>query len=412
MQKLRIKHNWLLLLAATLGVLTSFIPYPPLFIAAEVVSSIILKTLQLIAVPIIFLSILATLIKMESSKKASFLGLKVMKYTFLTTIIAALTAMALFLLIQPTAEKVSVLKQATLQPNLLQTLLDIYPSNIFKAFVDNNVMGVVLIAFGLGISILSLEQEKRKPLSDFFSALFASFLKMASVIVLFLPLGIWAFIAIFCKELQETGFAPYKSLFLYFSVVVLANLIQGLVVLPLLLKTHGFSPTKIFKGMLSAISLAFFSKSSSATLPVTMRCLRENLGVNEKVSSFSLPLCTTVNMNACAAFIFTTVIFVSMSAGHVFSIGQMLLWVFIATLAAIGNAGVPMGCYFLAGALLSGQGVPLELLGMILPLYALLDMLETAINVWSDACVTLVVAKEVEKASPSTPPLNAITSNS
>ncbi|MBS0585611.1 MAG: cation:dicarboxylase symporter family transporter, partial [Verrucomicrobia bacterium] len=240
----------------------------------------------------------------------------------------------------------------------------------------------------------------------------ASFLKMASVIVLFLPLGIWAFIAIFCKELQETGFAPYKSLFLYFSVVVLANLIQGLVVLPLLLKAHGFSPTKIFKGMLSAISLAFFSKSSSATLPVTMRCLRENLGVNEKVSSFSLPLCTTVNMNACAAFIFTTVIFVSMSAGHVFSIGQMLLWVFIATLAAIGNAGVPMGCYFLAGALLSGQGVPLELLGMILPLYALLDMLETAINVWSDACVTLVVAKEVEKASPSTPPLNAITSNS
>jgi Na+/H+-dicarboxylate symporter len=160
---------------------------------------------------------------MESSKKASFLGLKVMKYTFLTTIIAALTAMALFLLIQPTAEKVSVVKEATLQPNLLQTLLDIYPSNIFKAFVDNNVMGVVLIAFGLGISILSLEQEKRKPLSDFFSALFASFLKMASVIVLFLPLGIWAFIALFCKELQETGFAPYKALFLYFLCCCLSK---------------------------------------------------------------------------------------------------------------------------------------------------------------------------------------------
>ncbi len=400
MFNIKIRHNWLLFIAALAGVATSFLGYAPLFTAAHIVSSLILKTLQLIAVPVIFLSILATLTKMESLKKASFLGLKVMKYTFLTTFVAALLALGLFLVIRPTPEVTAIASTEVTQASLLQTLLDIYPSNIIKAFAENNVMGVVLIAFALGISILSLEEEKKKPLSDFFGALFASFLKLASIIVHLLPLGIWAFITLFCKEIQETGLLVYKPLLLYFAVVILANIIQGVVVLPLLLKAKNISPRKVFRGVFPALSLAFFSKSSSATLPVTMRCLRENLRVNEKLTSFTLPLCTTVNMNACAAFIFTTVVFVSMSAGHVFSLVDLFFWAMIATLAAIGNAGVPMGCYFLAGALLAGQGVSLNLLGMILPLYAFLDMVETALNVWSDACVTLVVAKEVEATQP------------
>jgi Na+/H+-dicarboxylate symporter len=132
---------------------------------------------------------------------------------------------------------------------------------------------------------------------------------------------------------------------------------------------------------------------------MAMRCAEENVKVSRKVASFTLPLCTTINMNACAAFILTTVLFVSMSNGIVYSPLEMIVWIFIATIAAVGNAGVPMGCYFLASAFLAAMNVPLNILGIILPFYTLIDMLESAINVWSDSCVAVIVNKEVALAS-------------
>ena len=135
------------------------------------------------------------------------------------------------------------------------------------------------------------------------------------------------------------------------------------------------------KGMMPALSVAFFTKSSSAALPMAMRCAQDNLKMSPKVASFTLPLCTTINMNACAAFILITVLFVSMSNGMVFSGAEMFLWIFIATIAAVGNAGVPMGCYFLASAFLAAMNVPLNILGIILPFYTMIDMLESSINV-------------------------------
>jgi Na+/H+-dicarboxylate symporter len=156
----------------------------------------------------------------------------------------------------------------------------------------------------------------------------------------------------------------------------------------------------MFKGMLPALSVAFFTKSSAAALPMAMRCAEEKLGISKRVSSFTLPLCTTINMNACAAFILITVLFVSMSQGVVYSYPEMALWIVLSTIAAIGNAGVPMGCYFLASAFLAAMNVPLHLLGVILPFYTLIDMLESSINVWSDSCVAAIVQQEVGEMIP------------
>ena len=142
--------------------------------------------------------------------------------------------------------------------------------------------------------------------------------------------------------------------------------------------------------MYPALSAAFFTKSSAAALPIAIRVSQERANISERVANFSLPLCTTINMNACAAFIYITVLFVSMSQGVTYSFVEMCLWVFLATLAAIGNAGVPMGCFFLSSAILASMNVPLYIMGVILPFYSLIDMLESAINVWSDACVTAV----------------------
>jgi Na+/H+-dicarboxylate symporter len=177
----------------------------------------------------------------------------------------------------------------------------------------------------------------------------------------------------------------------YFLVVVSANVVQGLVVLPLWLLLKGINPLKAFRGMLPALSLAFFSKSSAAALPVTMEMAEKILHIRRETARFVLPLCTTINMNGCAAFIFTTVTYLMQNHGFPVTPLSMVLWIFIATIAAVGNAGVPMGCFMLSTSLLSSMGVPTRLMGIILPFYGIIDMVETALNVWSDSCVTTAV---------------------
>lgn len=152
---------------------------------------------------------------------------------------------------------------------------------------------------------------------------------------------------------------------------------------------------RIFRGMSPALLLALFSKSSAGTLPVTMESAESNLGVNPKVSRFVLPICTTINMNGCAAFILVTSLFVMQNGGIQFSVADLVLWVFLAVFSAVGNAGVPMGCYFLTLSLVSGTGAPVGIMGIILPIYAIIDMVETAENVWSDSCVCNITNKRM-----------------
>ena len=188
----------------------------------------------------------------------------------------------------------------------------------------------------------------------------------------------------------QQGF-KIQSLGQYFAVILLANCIQGFITLPIWLFIKGIKPFHAMKQMMPALSVAFFSKSSSATLPLTMETAEKRLKLSGNITRFVLPLCTSINMNGCAAFIFSTVIYLMQNHGMPISYATMGLWVIISTVAAIGNAGVPMGCFFLSVSLLSSMNVPIVLMGVILPFYGLIDMLETALNVWSDACVTKVV---------------------
>jgi len=213
-----------------------------------------------------------------------------------------------------------------------------------------------------------------------------------------MPFGVWAFVCIFIRDMRSnaTG-VDIKDLSLYVLCIVIANIIQGFIVLPLLLKSKGISPVRNFKGVAKALMIAFFSKSSTTALPVTMETAEKNLGISKRVSRFALPLCSTVNMNGCAAFILITVLFVGISNGFHFSFFDMIAWIFIATFAAVGNASVPMGCYFMSSAFLASMGIPLHLMGIILPIHSLLDMPETALNVWSDTCVAAIVDKELKE---------------
>ena len=152
--------------------------------------------------------------------------------------------------------------------------------------------------------------------------------------------------------------------------------------------------------MYPATLMALFSKSSAATLPLTMQCAEQRLRVEPRISRFVLPICTTINMNGCAAFILVTSLFVMQQGGMTLTWPVMLSWLMISVVSAVGNAGVPMGCYFLTLSLMSGIGAPVAVLGLILPIYTVIDMVETAVNVWSDSCVTAMVGRDLKKFMP------------
>ncbi|MBS3904906.1 MAG: dicarboxylate/amino acid:cation symporter [Simkania sp.] len=383
-----------------LGVITGLYQQPIVSKTAEVIASLLMNFLKCITAPIIFLSIFSTILGMNGFGEMKILGRKVFKYTILTTLLAASIALILFLGVNPahmeSIQDVEWDQASVQQASYISFFLNIVPSNLIQVFLENNVMGIVFIAFLFGAAAHKIPDENKQMLHHFFSSAFKLILKVAGLVVFIMPLGIWAFVTLFMGDIQNNS-SQFSSIMLYLGVVLGANFLQGIVVIPLMLKFKGIAPLRIFKGASKALFLAFFSKSSNATLPVTLECAEKTLGIHAKTAHFSLPLCTTINMNGCAAFILTTVLFVSTVHGWTFSIWELGLWVVLATLAAIGNAGVPMGCFFLSSAFLIAMGVPIKMLGIILPFYAFLDMVETALNVWSDIAVTAIVDKELKQ---------------
>lgn len=392
--------NIFLLLAVTLGLATGYYPSVVTDTTAFAISQIFINLLKLVSLPIIFLSIISTVTSMTNINEVKVLGKKVMTYTGLTTILAAILAFVVFIIVNPAR---TVIDSNQLQEvshnstNYIDFFIKLFPSNFLEPFVENQVIGVLFLAILLSFAILTLPEEKRKVLRGFFSSFYAALMVITSWIINLMPFAIWSFTTLFIKDLQKG--LEIESVALYIACILIANIVQAGIVLPIILKLKGISPKLLFKNMFPALSVAFFSKSSSAALPAALQCMKQNSQISSKVAGFSMPLCTTINMNACAGFIFITVMFVSMSHGITFSLPEMMLWVLIATIGAIGNAGVPMGCYFVASAFLVAMDVPLHILGIILPIYSLIDMLETAINVWSDSCVTAIVGKEVQFAS-------------
>lgn len=396
-KKGRISLNMLLIVGVALGVMTGLFRIESVDALADNLSQIVINLLKLVSLPMIFLSILSTISGMQGFSELRSLGRRTFIYAAGTTFFAGLVALGLFLLIRPShpvAPETASQVAETAGASYWSFVLQIFPDNIAKVFLEYNVVGLMLIAIVLGLATLTLQGEQRSTLNSLFSSLFAALLKVTHWLLYIMPVGVWAFVTVLTRDLLVQNPAGLRGFLLYLVCVVGANLIQGFIVLPLLLKIRGGSPIRLFKAMSSALTVAFFTRSSNATLPVTLEAIQQNAKVSKRVSNFAIPLCSTINMNGCAAFILTTVLFVSTSYGMTFSLFEMFTWVFIATIAAMGNAGVAMGCYFLSSALLSTMNVPLGLLGMILPVYTFIDMMETSVNVWSDACVASIVDME------------------
>ena len=397
----RIKLICIYSLAIIFGVLNGLYGNDHTVYCADVISLVFIRLFKFIAIPIIAVSIICTIASASGGGGNRLMLKRVLFYTFSTTLAAAGLAALLFKIYSPTVYSVTDqeinLDAVTRNSDIsyVDNLISTFPDNIFGPFLEGKVLSVLFIAVLFGIAINHLKEGRhRETLINFFSGLQQIFFIMVSWLIKILPLGIFGFITQ-CVAEFKTG-VDLKGLGGYFATVITANLVQMFIVLPLFLLFKGINPLRMFRGMLTALTVAFFSKSSAATLPVTMKCAESRCGIRFYVSRFVLPICTTINMNGCAAFIFITVIYLMQNAGVDISAGTMIAWIFIATVAAIGNAGVPMGCFFLSLSLLASMDIPVMLMGLILPVYAVIDMLETSLNVWSDSCVAGMVNRDID----------------
>ena len=364
------------------------------------VATVYTRLFQLLAVPTIVLAVITTFATFGSKGSGRIFG-HTLAYTLLTTLAAAAVGAVLYVVIAPgnlPLEAVSHNADTSAigpQTSYMDHILSIVPNNIVKPFLDGNVLSLLLLAFAIGIGLSKLpESENKAVVVKFLLGLQELLFLLIRGLIWTLPLGIIAFAAQLSAQVSAGVVAD--SIGKYVLVVLGGNVIQFFVVLPLFLLARGLNPIHVLGKMMPAVLMALFTKSSAATLPITMDTAENRLGIRKNVARFVLPICTTINMNGCAAFILVTSLFVMQNGGTPLTIGTILFWILISVISAVGNAGVPMGCYFLTLSLMSGIGAPVAILGIILPIYTIIDMVETAENVWSDSCVSAMVDKDLQ----------------
>lgn len=393
-QKKSSLNSIFILLALSIGLISGYFKIPSAFYVAEIIQIVFQKLMKLISVPIIFLSVFSIILKMHQKSGIQYLFKKSIFYTFLTTTIAAIIAIGLILffksLFVPSIPDNPFIQLSTRKWNLLD---EIIPEHAFQPFMTGNVLSSLLLAILMGIAFTKVsEKEKVEQLSQIF---LEGLMKMASFLLKGMPLLIFSSANLSLK--LENSFVEFKGLTFFVMVVIGANLIQGIIILPAFLRWEKISMKKTFLGFKDALIYAFFSKSSMATLPIATQCAENNLNISSKVTKFTFPIFTTINMNGCAAFIATSLTLGYLQESPFLTLTQLILILILSVVSAIGNAGVPMGCYFLSTALLSQLGLDLKLIGLILPIYSLIDMLETSLNVWSDSVITTIIDKKIRE---------------
>ena len=385
--------------ALVVGALMGFLGIAWLDDVMNFVATVYTRLFQLLAVPTIVLAVITTFATFGSKGSGRIFG-RTLTYTLLTTFAAAAVGAILFVLVAPSnLPQLGEANVAEMLPEEAQKLLphsgearwglhilSVIPNNIVKPFLEGNVLSLLLLAFAIGIGLSKLPESENK------AVVVKGLLGLQDLLFLLirgliwtLPLGIVAFSAQLSAQVSAGVVAD--SIGKYVLVVLGGNVIQFFIILPLFLLARGLYPIHVLGRMMPAVLMALFTKSSAATLPVTMESAEQRVGVRKEIARFVLPICTTINMNGCAAFILVTSLFVMQNGGTPLTLGTSLLWILISVVSAIGNAGVPMGCFFLTLSLMSSIGAPIAILGIILPIYTIIDMVETAENVWSDSCV-------------------------
>jgi len=359
----------------------------------RIVGDMFIRLLKMIIIPLILASMVAGIISIGNVRRLGRIGLRTFLYYAATTILAVLVGLVLVNLIRPGAG-VSIKQQVDSTggetPSVVAIVEDIVPENLFAAMAQDKVLSIIFFSLLLGVAISSVG-EKGRGLAAIFESFNAVMMKITGWIMRLAPFGVFALMA---HTVGTLGLGVMRPLAVYMFTVIIGLGFHAIVTLPVLLFVFGrYSPVRFIKDVFSAVATAFSTASSAATLPITMECVEENAGVSNKVASFVLPLGATVNMDGTALYEAVAAMFIAQAYGISLTLGQQLIIMLTATLASIGAAAIPSAGLVTMVIVLKAVNLPLEGIGMILAVDRLLDMLRTAVNVWGDACGTVVVAR-------------------
>ena len=412
--------HWKILIGMALGVVSglilSFVDGGGAFVGDYIkpFGTIFINLLKLIAIPLILASLIKGVSDLQDISKLSQMGGRTILTYVTTTLIAVTIGLILVNTIQP-GKSISVETRQELveayasdadqkreaaakqqEAGPLQALVDIVPSNIFAAATNNrNMLQIIFFALFFGIGMILLPQETSKPVKDFFDSFNAVILKLIDMIMMAAPYGVFALLAALVVEAPSLEL--FQALALY-AITLLLGLAAMIVVYSIIVKIFtGRSPSSFFKGIAPAQLLAFSTSSSAATLPVTMECVEENLGVDKEVTSFVLPIGATINMDGTSVYQGVAAVFIAQAFGLDLSLSAQLGIIFTATLASIGTAAVPSAGIVMLVIVLAQAGIPEAGLALIFAIDRPLDMCRTIVNVTGDAAVSMLVGKSLEK---------------
>jgi Na+/H+-dicarboxylate symporter len=363
---------------------------------AEPLSDIFLRLLRMAIMPLIITSLTAAVISVGERKNLGILGARTFGYYIVSSLAAILTGQILVNIFRPGVGSAIRLEETVTeipaaQQSFVDLILNIIPENPFQALAEGRVLPIIFFCILFGYFVTQLNDPYKTQLGNFFQASFQAMMKMTRMVVWSAPIGVFGINAMI---VATTGFEAFKSLGFYFVVVLIGLFIHATITLPLFVyAVTRKNPFRHYRGMPSALVTAFSTCSTIVTLPLTMEAVTDNSRVSEKISSFVLPIGATVNMDGTALYECVAVIFIAQVYGFALTLDQQLVIVVTALLASIGAASVPMSGLVMMSIVLTAVGLPLEGVAIILAVDRILDMFRTTVNVLSDSCGAVIVAK-------------------
>ena len=389
---MKLKLHTQIILAIILGAIFGIIFPNSLHLTAPI-GTIFIRLLKMIIVPLVLASIVMGVVSLGDIRHVGKLGIRTFGLFMLTTLLSASIGLFLGHTLTPGLDanmgQVATLSQDIAPPTVSQILIDIVPKNIFQAFSESKMLSVIFFALLMGLALTAIG-ERGKPLLQFIDGLNSLMMKITDWVMAIAPIGVFALMA---SMIAKTGLKAFASLALYMICVVIGLFIHAFITLPsLLMVLSGFSPVVLARQLFTALATAFSTSSSAATLPITMDSLIKRTKVSSRITSFIIPLGTTINMDGTALYQAVATIFIAQVYGINISFSQMVIIALMTTLASIGAAAIPSAGIITMAMILRSVNVPIEGIGLIFAVDRLLDMCRTTVNVWGNACVTVIMA--------------------
>jgi len=411
---IKLKLHWQILIALLLAVIAGSVTGTSaeflgvrFYAVFDFIGTLFLNALKMLIVPLVISSIIVGIAGIGSGGAFGRLGMKTLLYYLTTSLFAILVGLAIVNAVAPgivdgapakhligmseNASDVVAKVEGKGTGDLVGVFLRMVPTNVVAAAADGQMLGLIFFSLLFGFFMTRIEEVYAEKMYNFWQGVFQVMMKITDWVMKFAPMGVFGLVA---KVVASTGYSAFVPLAWFFFSVLAGLAAHFLVVLPLLLLFVGrVKPVRHFRAMAPALLTAFSTSSSAATLPLTMECVEKNAGVSNRTSSFVLPLGATVNMDGTALYECVAAMFIAQAYGIELGFVQQFTIVLMALVTSIGVAAIPSASLVAIAIILAAVGLPVEAIGLILAVDRVLDMCRTSVNIFSDSCGAVIIAR-------------------